>query len=116
MTSFSVTPPPPPPDTRRPTVKALNAVKTHPGKATTIRFRVHDPSPSCGRATVTIAVKRPGGATAWTKILPGVRTNKTLSYRFKCPLRSGLYRYYLSCSDAAGNHGRGESSRGFRVY
>ena len=105
-----------PPDTGRPTPKALAPVKTRPGRMTTIRFRVNDPRPSCGRATVKVEIKRPDYSVAWTTTLKDVATNRDLAYSFHCPLKSGRYRYFLTCRDGAGNPGTGQSSAGFRVY
>lgn len=109
---FTVTPPA---DTGRPTVQALNAVSTRPGKMVTIRFRVTDPLPSCGDATVELVIKRRGGSVAWRQTIEDVPTNEDQSYRFRCPVKRGTYRYSLSCRDAAGNDGTGTSSKGFKV-
>ena len=103
-------------DRGRPTIKAMNAVGTREGQRTVIRYRVNDPRPSCGKATVHIVIKRKDGSEAWSASIYSIATNRDLSYSFKCPIGSGLYRYYLSCRDAAGNDGKNVSSRGFRVY
>ena len=103
-------------DTGRPTVTALNAVGTRPGKSTTIRYRVDDPAPSCGEVTVWLVIKSRDGRVHYRKTLAAPKMNANLSYTFRCTIRSGKYRYYLSCRDSAGNAGTGTSSRGFRVY
>ena len=103
-------------DTVRPSIVALNAVQTSPDRETVIRYRVDDPAPSCGRATVSLVIKRKDLSVAWETTIPTAATNRTLSYGFSCPLPAGLYRYYLSCTDAAGNEGTNVSSRGFRVF
>ena len=62
-----------------------------------------------------ITIKR-GGMTVAKRSLPGAPTNMLLVYPFECPLRSGSYRYYMRCVDAAGNRSLNTSSRGFRVF
>ena len=106
-----------PGDTRRPTVKALDAVKAHPDQWTIIRHRVHDPSPSCDHADVPMVIKPPDGSGAWSTRLDDVPTNER-DPLLRLPLPTGLYHYYVNCSAAAGNAGRRTpaNSHGFPVY
>ncbi len=111
--SFTVTKPEPV-DSEPPTVVAMNAVSVKRGQTATIRYRVGDPLPSCGSASVYLVIKR-AGRTVWSTTLDDVPTNEARSCSFRCLLKRGSYRYYLSCRDDAGNSGTGVSSKSFTV-
>ena len=92
-------------DTHRPTTRA-------PYKASVLRYqyarlyyKVSDTKPCAGKATVTIKVKTLGGTTKKTLKLGLRYVNKvqSQSYRFKCSLAKGTYRFYVYATDAAGN-------------
>ena len=110
-------------DTEGPSAEALAPVKTRYGRACTISYRVNDPQPSCGKATVWLEIKSADMRVRYRTTIEGVATNRKLTYTFRCPLKpypyegrnQGVYRYYLTCRDAAGNDGTGDSA-GFRVY
>jgi hypothetical protein len=58
------------------------------------------------RANVTIRLRRPGGPVPRTLDLGWRHTNRWLSFRLKCSLAPGSYRYHVGAVDLAGNHQR----------
>jgi hypothetical protein len=90
-------------DTGRPTTRALKAASVVRGKTVTLRYRVNDPKPSSGKATVTIRVKTRAGKTVLT-LRPGVKaTNRDLTAKAVIKLKRGEYRFQVYARDLAGN-------------
>ena len=92
-------------DTRKPTPKASWIASARRGRTATLKYRVNDPLPNGGTATVTIKVKNHAGKIVKT-LRCGVKTvNTTLSVRFNVPRtwKVGTYRFYVYATDAAGN-------------
>jgi Chitobiase/beta-hexosaminidase C-terminal domain len=88
-------------DTAKPSTIA-SAVKGKAGATVTLRFTVTDPAPSCGFATVTVAIMR--GKKVVTRIHVGsVATNTPLTFRYKRTLKKGAYTYRVLARDIAGN-------------
>ncbi len=90
-------------DTRRPTPRGTKAVSVRRGAKATLRFRIKDPAPNAGTATVRIRVRTLGGRIVKTATLKNQPVAKALKYRFTCRLPRGDYRYFIRATDAAGN-------------
>ncbi|MCX6373691.1 MAG: lamin tail domain-containing protein [Actinobacteria bacterium] len=90
-------------DTRRPTPKGTKDVSVRRGAKATLRFRIKDPAPNAGTATVWIRVRTLGGRIVKTVTLKNRPVAKALKYRFTCRLPKGDYRYFIRATDAAGN-------------
>ena len=90
-------------DTRRPTTKALKRAAVIKGRSVRLYYKVVDLAPNGGKATVTIRVKTLRGVLRKT-LRPGTKAvNVTLSYRFRCGLARGTYKYWVYATDSAGN-------------
>jgi len=90
-------------DTTRPQARAPYAASVYRGRYVTLKFRVADSWPRTGKATVTLTIKTMSGRTVRTMVLKSRSVNTLLSYRFRCNLKRGTYRFYVSARDAAGN-------------
>jgi C1A family cysteine protease len=91
-------------DTRRPSSKAPSAAHVRRGSYATLKFEALDTAPCYGRCLVVITVKTLKGAhrltlspTTWYKC------GKVVSYRFKCKLARGKYRFFVTTTDGATN-------------
>lgn len=90
-------------DTVKPTTKAPYAASVVRGRTATLKYRVADPAPNGGTATVVIRVKTLGGATVRT-IKPGKKpVDSALSAKFTCTLAKKTYKFFVYATDAAGN-------------
>ena len=91
-------------DTRRPTSKAPYAAHVRRGSYATLKFKVSDTAPCYGRCAVTIAVKTTKGKLRLTlSPKPWYTFGKVVSYRFKCKLARGKYRFFVTTWDGAIN-------------
>jgi hypothetical protein len=92
-------------DTRKPTPKAPWIASARRGRTATLKYRVNDPLPNGGTATVTIKVKNHAGKIVKTLRCGVKAVNTTLSVRFTVPRtwKAGTYRFYVYATDAAGN-------------
>jgi hypothetical protein len=89
-------------DTVKPMTRALNVARAHRYEFTNLRYRIVDSAPTCGRANVTIKIRR--GAKLVRTLRLGVKpVNSTLSARVRANLAPGSYRYYVYARDLAGN-------------
>jgi hypothetical protein len=90
-------------DTRKPTPKAGKAISVSRGAKATLRYRIKDPAPNAGTATVRIVVRTLDGKTVKTATIKNRPVDKALQYRFVCTLRKGGYQVVFRATDAAGN-------------
>ena len=99
-------------DTGKPACFALKNVKAKAKKLAKLPFRIKDPAPSCGTASVTITIYR--GKKVAKKIvlkvakritINGAVVNKNLVYKYKVRLKKGSYTWRVTATDAAGNVG-----------
>jgi Carboxypeptidase regulatory-like domain len=83
-------------------VKAPTAKK---GKTLKIRVTISDPPPSCGSATLALALTTRKGAKLWSLAKTAEPTNKALviSHKLKKTLKKGSYFIVCRATDAAGN-------------
>ncbi len=89
-------------DTVKPRTRALNTARAHRYEFTNLRYRIADSAPTCGRASVTIRIRR--GSRVVRTLRLGVKpVNRTLSARIQATLPPGRYRYYVYARDLAGN-------------
>jgi len=88
-------------DKHKPSTKAT-AARVIRGKWVTLRFRVLDPPPTCGRAFVKIVIMK-GTKRIKAISLGKQKVNKALACRFKVTLKPGTYRYRVFAVDLAGN-------------
>lgn len=72
------------------------------GSRVTLRFRVSDPVPGCGRAVMKLQIRKRARVVA-TIPLGTRRTNTALRYRYLAKLRAGTYTYRIVAMDIAGN-------------
>jgi hypothetical protein len=92
-------------DTVRPTTKAPSAASARRGGTASLRYRVSDPKPHAGKATVTIKVRNRAGRVVET-LGPAQRAvNKLLTWKFRVPRswRSGTRHFTVYARDLAGN-------------
>jgi photosystem II stability/assembly factor-like uncharacterized protein len=92
-------------DTRKPTTKAPYAASVYRYADATLKYKVVDPAPNGGTATVTIKIKNSSGKVVKTLgPYKGVVVNKRLSAKlYSCQLRHGTYRFSVFATDKAGN-------------
>lgn len=103
-------------DTRRPTTRALYRASVRRYRYVTLRYRVNDTKPTCGKATVTIRIKNLRGRTVKT-LKPGLKSvNTNLGWRFRCGLARGNYRFWVYATDRAGNPQLTTGSNLLRVH
>ena len=89
-------------DTGRPACLALADVQVKPGKVAKFPFRVNDPSPSCGKADVTIKIYR-GRVVVKTILLKRVTLKRRHVYSYRVKLARGAYTWVVRATDIAGN-------------
>jgi FG-GAP repeat/Bacterial Ig-like domain len=92
-------------DTGKPTSTATKNVTAKKGKKAKLSFKVSDPAPSCGTASVTVTIKLKKKTVKTIKIA-NVTANKARSYTFKVTLKKGGYTWTVRATDAAGNVGK----------
>jgi C1A family cysteine protease/photosystem II stability/assembly factor-like uncharacterized protein len=90
-------------DTRRPATKAPSKASVRKGQYARLYYKVSDLAPNSGKARLTIKIKTLRNVTKKTLRLGSKTVNTTLSYRFRCGLAKGTYRYYVYATDSAGN-------------
>jgi hypothetical protein len=90
-------------DTRKPTPISGKAVSVSRGAKATLRYRVKDPAPNAGTATVRIVVRTLDGTKVKTATIKNRPVAKALKYRFVCTLQKGSYQVVFRATDAAGN-------------
>ena len=90
-------------DTKRPNPAGTKAASVRRGAKATLRYKIKDPAPSSGKATVRIVIRKVGGKVVKTVTLKSRPVGKSLKYRFVCKLQKGRYRYFVFATDAAGN-------------
>jgi C1A family cysteine protease len=92
-------------DTARPRTLAPDSARARRGRSVSLKFRVLDPLPNGGTATVLIKVKTRTGKLVKT-LRPGVKpVNSALALRFTVPRtwRARTYRFFVYATDKAGN-------------
>ena len=92
-------------DTVQPTTTAPSAATAKRGYLAALKYRVADPAPNGGTATVTIKVKNKAGKVVKT-LRPVVKpVNTALTWKFTVPRtwRAGTYHFYVYATDRAGN-------------
>jgi photosystem II stability/assembly factor-like uncharacterized protein len=91
-------------DGKRPVPKALAAATVKKGKKATLRYRIKDALPGCGKANVTITIRTAKGKQV--KKLTTIKNaaeNKDLKASFVCTLKPGTYSFWVAAADIAGN-------------
>ena len=91
-------------DTTPPTTTAFAATVKR-GNTAVLKYRVKDPAPNGGTATVTIKVKNKVGKVVKT-LKPVVKpVNTPQAWRFTVPRtwKAGTYKFYVYATDMAGN-------------
>lgn len=89
-------------DTVQPTTSAW-VVAALRGRVATLKYRVNDPEPTKGTATVEIKIKNRAGKVVKTMSAGTRAVNVPLTKNFRCTLAKGTYRYYVYATDASGN-------------
>jgi hypothetical protein len=97
-------------DTGKPTAQATKNVTVKKGKKAKLTFRISDPAPSCGTASVTITIKLKKKTVKTIKIA-NVAANKAGSYTFKVTLKRGSYNWTVKATDIAGNAGKASATK-----
>ena len=89
-------------DNKKPTpiVKALTAKRNKVGK---IQYRVTDPLPTVGKATVIIKIVNGRGKVTRTLKRGAQNVNIWLKYAYKFNIAKGKYRFDIYATDLAGN-------------
>ena len=88
-------------DTGKPTTSAT-AASVKRNSTVTLKFRVSDPLPSCGTATVKIQILK-GTKVVKTLTVGSRSTNVASSFAWKATLAKGTYSWRASATDMAGN-------------
>lgn len=101
-------------DDKPPTSVAIKNMSVVRGGKVALPFKVSDPLPSCGKAKVTITIKRVSKIVK-TISLTGVPTNKVSSYSFRVTLAKGGYTWTVKATDIAGNAGKVSAARKLTV-
>jgi hypothetical protein len=89
-------------DVKRPTTKAYPA-SVKKGRKAKLVFRVNDPEPSCGRATVTLKIYRRTKLKQTIEVKGTCLCNFKKTYSWKCRLPKGVYTWKVFATDVAGN-------------
>jgi hypothetical protein len=90
-------------DTTKPRTTAPYTASVRRGAKVILKFKVLDAKPTSGKAIVTIKIKTLKGKSVKTFTLKNRTVNSLQSYRFRCTLKQGTYRFYVYATDAAGN-------------
>jgi photosystem II stability/assembly factor-like uncharacterized protein len=91
-------------DTRRPTVKAPYATSCRSGGYVTVRFKMTDAAPCYPKGVIRIQIKTLSGKIKQTVYPTRWFTKNTLtSYRFRCRVARGKYRFWIIGEDGALN-------------
>jgi hypothetical protein len=89
-------------DTTAPSTRAPAAATVRRGQTATLRYLIDDvagQSPD----TATIKIKNSHGKVVRSATITKVRLHLTLSYRFRCSLSKGTYRFSVYAKDGAGH-------------
>ena len=91
-------------DTVRPSSKAPSAARVRRGSYATLKFKLSDTAPCSGTCLAVITVKTVKGKLKLT-LSPKTwyKCGKLISYRFKCKLARGKYRFFVTTWDGATN-------------
>jgi photosystem II stability/assembly factor-like uncharacterized protein len=97
-------------DTARPVCRALRNSRAWTGRVARLAYRIDDPPPSCGKASVTITIYR-GHKPVKRIRIARVLVNHDLAYAFTVGLRAGSYTWVIQATDIAGNEAKPVSAR-----
>jgi len=86
-----------------PTTVAPKAASVKKGKTAALKFQVNDTNSGATTATVTIQVKNAAGKVVKTINAGAKPVNALQSTSFKCKLKKGKYKFYVSAKDSLGN-------------
>lgn len=86
-----------------PTTVAPSAASVKKGKTATLKFQVNDTNSGATTATVTVQVKNAAGKVVKTIKAGAKPVNALQSTSFKCTLKKGKYKFYVSAKDSLGN-------------
>jgi C1A family cysteine protease len=89
-------------DPYAPATRALAAVTVKRGAYATLRYRVNDQTTG-DKEKVTIRLRTTAGPTVKTLALGWRAANTSLTYKFRCLVSRGGYRYYVYATDRWGN-------------
>jgi hypothetical protein len=73
------------------------------GALARLRYTVDDPRPGSPTATVGLVVRDRRGKVVLRATRPRQRIGGAHAYEFRCDLPRGVYEYFVSATDAAGN-------------
>lgn len=93
------------PDTRRP-VTLTRAASVRSGGSVSLRYRVEDTAPSCGRADVRVRIFRGSKLVKASPTLRDRKENVWAAWSFRCHLARGRYTFRVVATDAAGHRAR----------
>ena len=90
-------------DPSKPVTKALAAATVIHGHYVSLRYRVNDATGPTDTEKVVIRIRTRAGKLMKTISVGGKQPNVSLSYRYRCALAHGAYRYYVYATDRWGN-------------
>ena len=91
-------------DTHKPSTRAPYAASVVRYRSATLRYKVLDPAPNGGTATVTIKIRNRGGTVVKTLgPIQGQDHRHAVHRQFTCKLKRGIYRFSVYATDTAGN-------------
>lgn len=88
-------------DSQPPSTTAY-AVKAKHNKSVSLAYRISDPSPGCGTASVTLKIFK-GSKLKKSLAAGSCTTNAKVGYKWRCVLPKGSYTLKVYAIDAAGN-------------
>jgi hypothetical protein len=89
-------------DTRKPSTKAFKA-SVKKGRKVKLAYRVNDPVPGCGQATVTLKLFKGRKLKKTIRIKGASACNVKKTHSWKCTLPKGAYTLKVYATDLAGN-------------
>ena len=88
-------------DTMGPDARAPRPAAARRGARVTLRYRANDATSP--QTTITIRIRTLGGRLSKTVNLGRRASNMTQNVSFRCRLRRGTYRFFITATDLAGN-------------
>lgn len=91
-------------DTQAPTAKAPAPAKVRRGRSVSLKYEILDPLPNGGHGSALIKIRnRAGKVVAKSPWQAYKAVNTVVPWQFKCKLKKGTYKFFVTVCDEAGN-------------